>query len=297
MLDVSGLLGIPGEGGQNEFVFYNTRPVPWYKPRYGRLALIRCIGAGGGGGNGFSGANATNRGGGGGGGSGAVTRLAIPLSILPDRLFVACGLGGNPGVAGTASYISVEPTGNDQMCIVKSPGGGTGGNGTSTAAGTAGTAGTAATNNTMVLGAFHGTPLFTAGPAGALGGAHTGAVGASINLLTISHILTGGAGGAGVNAVLFGGGNIVAYSNVPGIYFNANVAGGTTDGQDGANGVFIRNPMPVSTGGAGGAGSLAGTGGRGGWGAFGCGGGGGGAGVTGGAGGRGGNGIIWISIV
>ena len=84
----------------------------WIKPRNARMVYIWNMGAGAGGGGGLTGAAGTARGGGSGGGSAAIVRQLIPAFLLPDRLYLMVGRGGNggnasgAGTAGPRSYIS-----------------------------------------------------------------------------------------------------------------------------------------------------------------------------------------------
>ena len=88
----------------------------WIKPKGKSMMNIICIGGGGGGGGGFTRAGGAAGGGGGGGGSSAVTRLTIPLFLVPDVLYVQVGAGGQGvgsggGTAGSGvlSYVSIYP--------------------------------------------------------------------------------------------------------------------------------------------------------------------------------------------
>src|SRR3972149_4348519 len=119
----------------------NTQWKTWIKPRGKSMMQIICIGGGGGGGGGFTGIATSARGGGGSGGSSAVTRITMPLSFVPDILFVQTGAGGQ-GVgsgggtagAGILSYVSIHPNITASNNIVISGAAGAGGGGTGTAA-------------------------------------------------------------------------------------------------------------------------------------------------------------------
>jgi hypothetical protein len=139
-----------------------------------------------------------------------------------------------------------------------------------------------------------------AGQGGSAGGAHTGAVGATVTWAALPTVLSGGAGGGGtpIANTDFAGGPVTNIPVIPGdgptIY---TLAGGTAAGGAGSDGLqYQRNFFPCFTGGSGGGtNGAAGVGGKGGNGAPGCGGGGGGGGVTGGAGGNGGSGFVIIT--
>ena len=85
------------------------------------MVRIMCIAGGGGGGSGHSSNTTGSRGGGGGGGSSAISIVTIPAYVLPDRLYISCGIGGKGGdanpAAGTAnlgsdgvrSYVCIAP--------------------------------------------------------------------------------------------------------------------------------------------------------------------------------------------
>jgi hypothetical protein len=274
----------------------------WVKPRGKSMVSILAIGSGAGGGGGFSGASGTARGGGGGGGSGGVTRVQMPILALPDLLFCfvgAGGAGGNAGTAGSAgqsSLVSVAPnqTGAHNNIVFASWAvAGGGGAGTASSAGTAGAAATVAPSQYALttLGSWQSS----AGHIGAVGGAQTGAVGASITpSSTLQFIAFGGTGGGGTTSANFAGGT-----------FNGNAwlptnAGGIADGGKGGDGFEVKPnglcvPMPiVSVPGTGGGSSNTSVGGAGGFGGIGSGGGGGGGGTTGGRGGNGGHGLVMI---
>ena len=262
------------------------------KPLGAKLYTFVLIGAGGGGGAGFTRAAGAAGGGGGGGGSGAVSTLMIPADFVPDEIFIQPGLGGNPGVAGGFTYVSLVPTigvPTATQLALEARGGGTGGPGSATAVGAAGAAGVATLPAGTLLSKF-GSYISTVGQVGVAGGAVAGAVGVSVTPTGMP--VTGGAGGAGTTSGSFVGGAIQAVVGI-----NPNVPGGNAGiDPNGADGFSNSNPF-FFTGGSGGAASSAIVGGKGGNGAIGSGGGGGGAGTTGGVGGMGGHGVVFLSIL
>jgi hypothetical protein len=66
----------------------------WDKPKNATMAYILAIAGGGAGGAGFSGVASSARGGGGGGGSGGLSKIIVPLFLLPDQLYIMVGAGG-----------------------------------------------------------------------------------------------------------------------------------------------------------------------------------------------------------
>ena len=290
MLDIS---HIPSQQ-QQTFTFYTTGNWQTFvKPRNAKFIEIFCLGGGGGGGHSLISAAAQV--GGAGGGSAGIVRGIIPAFILPDIFFILVGKGGigaktsgTAGGTGGISYISLDGTTSEQTLICKSS--------TSTAAGgsTGAGGGTGASVAVTSLSAFGNLGLFTAiaGVAGSNGGANTGTSGFSQTALG-TNIVTGGAGGGGKTALVFGaGGSILPAPAV----LTTQVSGGVTAGQNGANGYGTLIPF-CGTGGAGGAGITTGTGGRGGNGWYGCGGGGVGCGSVVTAAGDGGDGIVIITVI
>lgn len=262
----------------------------WVKPRGKSHLTIIAIGSGGGGGGGFSGAAATARGGGGGGGASGISRLIIPISFLPDNLYLNVGLGGIGGAPGSAggsggfTFIQIRPDSlgqNRVMLAVGSVAGG-GGGGSSTAAGAAGSA--AGANGPFL---FSALGLFdsNAGIAGGLGGSQTGTAGTPITWGAAAPTFSGGGGGGGTTAADFAGGGIIGGGWFP------TIAGGLAGPNRGQDGFFSSVPFG-SCGGTGGGASNTSNGGNGGNAAIGSGGGGGGGGVTAGSGGNGGNGLV-----
>jgi hypothetical protein len=258
----------------------------WTKPRGKGMVDILLIGKGG---NGGAGVQATIQGstGGGGGGSGGITRLTMPLHLLPDTLSISlAGIG-----TGTlASYIALgpkltagagAPVVNDTLIYAN--GGGVGGDGTNGGGGGAGgAAGAIATVGNMPLGWAYAKVL--AGVAGTAGGA-SGAAGVALTLPATGQFVTGGTGGGSPPAVGvagLAGGSITGAGKLPTIVGGAG-GGATTPGGDGSPGFQVIPTLCYWYGGTGGgstfgdasgAGVAAGAGNNG---SYGCGGGGGGA--------------------
>lgn len=279
------------------FTQYQT----WMKPRGKAMMNIICIGGGGGGGGGFTAVAAAARGGGGSGGSSAVSRVTIPLHLVPDVLFVQVGAGGAGGAAGatggngTLSRVDIK-TGAAAVpsnCIAYSGAAAAvgGGGGTGAAAGAAGTAGTIGVIASMPLAGLGHFDLI-AGQVGVAGGVQTGAVGVAQVIPVTSVITTGGSGGAGVTAADFAGGLWTAITDS--WLSEQRPATPAAGSNNGSGGFAIWKPL-FFFGGTGGSSSNAGVGGFGGNGSYGCGGGGGGGGTTGGSGGAGGSGLVIIT--
>jgi hypothetical protein len=266
----------------------------WQKPQGYSMAYMLCIGAGASGAGGATGAIGTGRTGGGGGGSGAQARLIIPISLLPDLLFIQVGRGGlgvaanTAGNTGQRSLIQVSSfaTSANHNLVLAS------GAAVATAGAVAGTAG-AGEGVFAISSAVYanlGIMLSIAGAGGSAGGAVGGASGANVTQFATS-ITCGGAGGGStpVANTNNAGGNITALGLFPA------VSGGAAGGGAGNNGYYRFQPHFYTCGGSGGGSNgAAGTGGDGGRGGLGCGGGGGGGGVTGGRGGAGGDGYVCI---
>ncbi len=116
MLDHSHL---PNRSGVSDVQLFNALGQgdwqQWRKPRGKSMACIICVSSGAGGGGGASGTAGMSRAGGGGGGSGAISRLLVPLVLLPDVLFCNVALGGAGGLSGGAGgaggygFICVRP--------------------------------------------------------------------------------------------------------------------------------------------------------------------------------------------
>ena len=272
------------------------------------MAHIICIGGAAGGGGGAAGGTGVS--GGGGGGSSAVTRVTIPIFLLPDVLYIQVGAGGigglgdvigatGNGTAGLLSYVAVYPntTASNVLAISGAAGAGGGGNG-NTGAGTAGTAGTIAVIGSMPLAGL-GQFALIAGQDG-LAGVVTDADGQSESIPVTSVITTGGASGGSSSTVDHKGGAFtVIASSLLSLSAPIAPAAGANDGSAGPQ---LWEPL-FSFGGCGGSGIAAGLnpGGVGGRGARGGGGGGGGTSPTGRggggtrvSGGHGGDGIVMI---
>jgi len=276
-----------------------TQYMTWLKPRGASMVHILCIGGGGGGGGGLTGAAGTGRGGGGSGGSSATSRVTLPLILLPDRLYIQVGAGGQGvgsggGVAGSGvkSLVSIAPNNQSSNNIAMSGAVGAvgGGSGTAAAGGAAGTAGTIAAIGSMAL-AGSGQFALIAGQIGVIGGDDTGVNGTAITIPTTSVLCQAGSSGAGTTSANFAGG---AFTAIADSWLSeqrpATPASGSNNGSGGPQ---IWQPF-FSFGGGGGSSNNTGVGGAGGNGAHGAGGGGGGGGTTGGRGGNGGSGIVII---
>jgi len=279
----------------------NTQWRTWRKPAGKTMAFMLCIGGAGGGGGGFGAAAAAARGGGGGGGSSAVTRVLMPLLLLPDTLFIQAGAGGvgqvsGGGVAGSGilSYIAIAPdiTATNVFAVSGAAAAVGGGTGTGAAVGAAGTAGTIAAITAMPLAGI-GQYAFIAGQAGAAGGAVAGAIGPPTSIATTGCMTQGGGGGAGTTSADFAGSIVTA---ITGSLLSQMAPIGAAAGSNaGSGGYMLKNPFFFSYAGLGGGSSNTANGGNGGKGAFGSGGGGGGGGTAGaGRGGDGGAGLIVI---
>ena len=291
------------EGGADIQIFNvpatvtNTQWQTYRKPRGKTMLEILCIGGGAGGGGGFTGVAASARGGGGSGGSSAISRVVIPLWMLPDILYTQVGAGGQGvgsggGTAGSGvlSYVSIAPntTASNIIAISGAAAPTGGGTGTAAAVGAAGAAGTIPVIGSMPLAGL-GFFQMIAGQIGVAGGAVAGAVGTAQSIPTTSVLTTGGTGGAGTTSADFAGGLWTAIaSSWLSEQRPATPAAGSFDGSGGFN---LWKPF-FSFGGTGGSSSNTGVGGNGGNGGYGSGGGGGGGGTTGGRGGDGGSGII-----
>lgn len=277
----------------------------WIKPRGKTMFSIFCLGGGGGGGGGFSAAAAAARGGGGSGGSSGLTRVTGMLSLLPDRLYVQVGAGGQGvgsggGTAGSGvlSYVSIgistATPGTVQATNVLAVSGAAaaagGGTGTGAAVGALGAAGTIATIAAMpVAHMFHFDLI--AGTAGVAGGAVAGANGTAQGIPTATPFW-GATGGAGTTSADFAGGAFTATADS--FFSERRPATPAAGSNNGSAGYTIWKPF-YSYGGGGGSSSNTGVGGAGGNGGFGAGGGGGGGGTTGGRGGDGGSGLVIIT--
>ena len=315
MLDLYHLSGVTGTTTQDVFVGGPAGsaiiPQPWHKPRGKTTCHIFCVGSGGGGGAGFVGA-ASAAGGGAGGGSGAQCSVVLPLSVLPNMLYVFAGVPGTGGQTsgaigggGWESRVSLTPviTGTSAAVAIAN-GGGAGFGGAASGAATAGAAGTVTTIALQPYLLLHGlmtTDVNIAGHTGSAGGAPN-SVGSDSIMTQTGLVVCGGAGGGGIGSTADGknGGFIVG----AGVFANINpgLGGAASGGHGNAGYNWKANQVGMffSSGGSGGAGSAfnsATSGGNGGDGGFGSGGGGGGACLTGGTAGRGGNGGPGIVVI
>jgi hypothetical protein len=272
-------------------------------PKGTTTVFILCIGAGGGGGGGATrtASPAQAGGGGGGGATGSVTRLIIPNIFLTDSLIISVGTGGNggtagnPGLTGTDSSVFLNNYGTAAAAnlFITQASGGLGGNAGTTAAGGAGGSGNNSSTSTSMVVASLGEFVNRIGISGGDGNATTNPNAGVYGSGTIP--LSPGRGGGGINAA--NPGTNATGGAIAGRGFVQDVAGGTSGGGRGQNGMLILRPF-VSLGGTGGGSNNAGNGGAGGTGGPGCGGGGGGAGTSasvGGTGGNGGDGLVIIT--
>ena len=139
---------IPQSGVAKWLVFYPDQSATttnswksWIKPDGCSMVFMLMIAAGGGGGKGAGAAAIVASGG---GGSGGITRLLIPAFLLPNTFYIRPGNGGlgaassTGGVAGTQSYISMQPNTTTANIIITQAGGGGGGGAATSTAGAAG---------------------------------------------------------------------------------------------------------------------------------------------------------------
>lgn len=277
----------------------------WTKPRGINWVYMIGVGAGASGvGGTFTGASAASTGAAG-GGSGAQSMLLIPAIFVPNQLFVQTGLGGRQGtaitsalasVAGTATYIAIEPTTTttsvSPLFFLVANGG------ASTTGGTT----TAMSGNFPLAG--RGWSQNFAGQNGGAAGATQNGAGGAITLPTTGLMVTGGAGSGGkdvTGAARGAGGAITGVGfgdTFPTLAGGVAAATGVNAG-NGINGSIIK-PYMFYGGSGGGAGGFAATGvgadgGAGGNGGPGCGGGASGPGYsTTGRAGDGGDGFVYI---
>lgn len=268
------------------------------KPRGARLIYLRCFGAGGGGGGGFTRASGVAGGGGGGGVYGSGYYGWCPASQFPDVVYVYVGEGGaggaasSDGTAGEHSGIAVA-LGLTNANLIASAGalGAAGGQpGRGGAATSPGNPGNPNANTSSAWFRGH-TSVYTGGN-GSPGGYPTPGNGTLNNNVAST---TGGLGGGGVTVGDVGS----AGGSLSGTLWASTflVPGGAAGGGRGGDGIEIRKPVRIWTGGSGGGGSGLTPGGDGGDAAANVGGGGGGgAGTTGGRGGRGGHGYVLIGV-
>lgn len=287
MIDV---FNIPSQQQQTYTLYATGNWQTWNKPRGAKMIEIFCLGGGAGGA--VAAISIGGAAGGSGSGSGGIVRGLIPAFLLPDTLYILVGKGGigsstsnTAGGQGGISYIGLQPSTSEQTLICKSS--------TIAALGN----GNGGTISVVSLSAFGNLGLFTsiAGVAGSSGGTNAPTQGGSQAALG-TNLTTGGAGGGGKTAATFAaGGNITSASAI----LTNQVSGGTTDGQNGADGYGTLQPF-CGTGGAGGAGKqgATGAGGNGGNGFYGCGGGGAGASSTiVPKAGNGGDGLVIITVI
>jgi hypothetical protein len=292
MIDLSHVPEIPG---LSVFLPQGTSTDSWQiwnKPRGFVMVSIYAIGPGGGG---ASGATGANFGGGGGGGSGAVSRLTIPIFMLPDSLYIQVSPGGSGGApvsnttgnagnvtyAPTATVVSMAPSTTAQYLYLEAN---AGSGGAYTAGGAGGTI--ASARPFALLGSF----LSIAGNAGATAPTNS-ASGNGITQSTSSQIYGGasGAGGAGSS-----GGSISGLAGTPFV-----ISSGARPLNNGFSWATIF-PLKIYGGCGGGASAVTGVNGIGGgagsaWGAGG--GGGGGSLVAANSSGRGGDGGPGVVII
>ena len=219
--------------------------------------------------------------------------------FLPSILYFAVsqgGLGGAATVAGNAGSSSLVLTrfGTTGYDFVVTSGNGTAGGGGAGTVATGGAGGTAAAAMVPSNATYNnlGVRNSCAGIVGGVGGAQTGAAGASVNWGGNFSSLCPGAGGGGtpIANTDFAGGGIGS-----GGIITLAIAGGASAAGAGPEGYVVWQPLTSIGGAGGGTAGAAGTAGRGGHAAVGSGGGGGGGGVTGGAGGNGGDGLIVVT--
>jgi hypothetical protein len=272
----------------------------WSKPRGVTMAMIICQGPGGNGGNGAIGANSAAAGGGG-GGSGARANLLIPVTFLPEIMYISAP------VPGQDTFIAIGyPTTAANNLLLRCAAGGNGGNAAAATAGAAGAAGGLPAIGSNALAGL-GTYTFLAGQAGIIGG--VAVAGGNLTLPATGLPVTGGTGGGGLPAAAATGTNggsfvVPAQPNLyPAQSGGVGSATATSPAANGSHGFNTFNGLAFAYGGTGGAsthGTATGAGLRqsiGGDGGWGCGGGGSGGALTAsvaGLGGRGGNGFVTI---
>jgi len=198
MLDFS---HIPERTIANTQIFTGNSPTfgevwqTWTKPRGVTMCSILLQGKGGNGGTSAPGA-ATAIAGAGGGSSGNMCHLIVPVSHLPDTLYLT--LAGYGSASGVVSAIQISPNTAVEGRLASCAGGNNGGNSSGATRGTGGTAPTIATNLTMPLG-WPYTQFVVAGQAGTNGGASQ-AAGSNLTIPVTGAIATGGTGGGGIDS-------------------------------------------------------------------------------------------------
>ena len=302
-VDIQSFFGDSDASGQSATNIIDWKV--WTKPRGINWVYIIGVGAGASGvGGTFTGTSVASVGAAG-GGSGAQSMLLIPSIFVPNQLFVQTGLGGRqgtaitsalPSVAGTATYVAIEPTTTttsvSPLFFLVANG----------AASTTGGTATAMSGNFPLAG--RGWSSNFAGQNGGAAGATQNGAGGAITLPTTGLMVTGGAGSGGKDVTGAGGGAGGAITGVglggtfPTLAGGAAAASGTNAG-NGVNGGIIK-PFMFYGGSGGGSGAFAATGNgstgsSGGNGGPGCGGGASGPGyTTTGRAGDGGDGFVYI---
>lgn len=296
-----------------------TRWQTWNKPPGSKYTFIMAVGGGASGGNGINTGGVS--GGGGGGGSGGFSSLLVPSNYVPGQLHVQPGSGGKQTstsgalcVAGTTSYVYIQPatTATAPLSVLTAIGAGVSVTPASiTVGGTAGPAGGASTiAQCNFLAPYAIFMQLLVGHAGSAGGIPAGA-GAVVNYPATGLLLSGGAGGGGCNgATGFTGGSLQLTKGLGANFWDSPLSGGSpasggTPAFNGRSGIeYAFYNMKMYWGGAGGGGSTTtagGNAGAGGNGAPGCGGGGGGGAnttnTTIGRGGDGGDGFVVIASI
>jgi len=276
----------------------------WNKPRGNyTMVSIYAIGPGGGGGGGRGNTAGAGKGGGGGGGSGGISRVTVPLALLPDVLYIRTTPGGSGGAGGSSAdgtvgnnafapattLVASYPSTTTQYLLTLANLGAGGVGGTTTTANGGGAAGIASTADCPL--ALWGTSLFIAGIAGTNAGSGAGNNNGSAFTQTTGSQILPGTGGGGSSNGSSAGGNVTALANTR---FTIGPGQSAAVGGDGMR----WGQYPKWYGGIGGGANNATTGADGGNGSVpGCGGGGGGGGVTvGGRGGDGGPGCVVIHV-
>lgn len=221
------------QGGDGDISIHQyTRA--WVKPQGASFVWFTLIGAGGGGGGGAYSNTLVNLYYGGGGGSGNVTNFMCPAFLLPDRLQVQVGRGGNggsgttdglagTGVDGTPTFIYYQQKAGTGYTILLASAGG-GGNGADATSGSESNGGNGAAS-----------PADTGGPMTAAG---------FYNSVDGQNGATGGAATLNGNGVTFLNGGIGCY------YSNGVSTGYYGYSASAANGYAQLSPIPLAISGA-----------------------------------------------
>lgn len=170
----------------------------WKKPLGKSMAHIFMLGGWGGGWSGVVGANSTAAGGWG-GWSGSQTRVVMPLSLLPDNLYIS--VWASKTGAGIASYVSIYPSTTANHTVGIANGWWAWGNAAGATAGAAGAAGAIWTAGTMPV--WFNFAQVLAWQAGIIGG--VAVAGAALTLPVTGLLVTGGTGGAWLPAAAASG--------------------------------------------------------------------------------------------